>query len=180
MDQYGNNFNGIEKRSCPGMRVACSMDDPDWSVEVVQSTDKALSIAKDHDLLIMDGGARSSAETLKLAKVSTLIVLPTGASLDDLEPTLRLARDLVKNGVDRKLMVFAFMKVSTKAEVRDAKEMLQEGGWRVLDGYVRDQAAYRHAQDIGKSITETKYDKLNAEASELLQSMANALFEERG
>src|SRR3712207_7015844 len=51
------------------------------------------------DLLVLDGPARADAETLAIAKVSDLVVLPTGASLDDLRPAVRVANGLVTKGI---------------------------------------------------------------------------------
>ena len=43
--------------------------------------------ASDHvDLLILDGPPRSNAATLKMARASNLVLLPTGLALDDLQP----------------------------------------------------------------------------------------------
>lgn len=44
-------------------------------------------------LLIFDGAPAASKTKLQIAKSSQLILLPTGISLDDLEPKVRLAHE---------------------------------------------------------------------------------------
>ena len=48
----------------------------------------------DYDLVILDGAPQSSKGTLDAARASTLTIIPTGTSVDDLEPAIKLANEL--------------------------------------------------------------------------------------
>ena len=47
--------------------------------------------------MVIDGAPHSSKMTKEIAESSDIIIIPTGLSLDDLEPTVLLAHELVKN-----------------------------------------------------------------------------------
>ncbi len=72
------------------------------------------------DLLVLDGPARADAETLAIAKVSDLVVLPTGASLDDLRPAVRVANGLVTKGIPTARILFVLSRIGTDAEAEAA------------------------------------------------------------
>jgi chromosome partitioning protein len=67
-------------------------------VERFGTVDQALKVGDHYDLVILDGAPRASAATLKIAEVCNLVVLPTGLALDDLETSVLLAHELVKEG----------------------------------------------------------------------------------
>lgn len=148
------------------------------SVEVFGSVKDALKQAKDYDLFIFDGGARASGGTLEVAKVSDLIVLPSSASRDDLVPAIKLAFDLQKKGVESKKIAFALSKVTTEAEIEEARDYIQGAGFHVLKGCLYEKPAYRQAQNQGLTITETKYKSLNTKADELLISITHLLLKD--
>src|SRR3984957_13453992 len=62
---------------------------PPVAVEAFSTAAQALKVAKQYDLLIIDGPARASSGTLEIAKVANLVVQPSGPSNDDLRPAIR-------------------------------------------------------------------------------------------
>lgn len=148
------------------------------SVEVFAKAKKAIKEADNYDLLVIDGAARASSATLEIASVADLIILPTCASRDDLIPSIRLAHELQQKGTPNKDIALALTRVSTQAEIEDAKEFIQQSGYQVLDGALYEKAAYRQAQNEGLSITETRYKSLNKKADEILNSIINLLLKD--
>lgn len=76
--------------------------EPIIRVETFGTFNQALkaSSSDDVDLLIFDGGPQATAGTVDMGKSVDLMILPTGLSLDDLTPTVRLANKLVdKHGI---------------------------------------------------------------------------------
>ena len=73
--------------------------EPVVSVEAFATAAQALAAADGFDLLVIDGPARTSQATLEIAKAASIVVQPTGASLDDLRPAVREFHALVKAGV---------------------------------------------------------------------------------
>jgi chromosome partitioning protein len=150
--------------------------EPDVPVEQFGVVDKALKIAGMYDVLIFDGAPHSSSATRAISQASDLTVIPTGLAVDDLEPAVTLAHDLVKHGVPRGKIVFALCRVGNSAtEIQDARGYLEEAGYEVLVGALPEQVAYRRACDEGRALTETRYASLNDRAEELAQGMVDKI-----
>lgn len=148
---------------------------PTLSVEAFATAAQALAIAHQYDLLIIDGPARTSQATLEMARAADLVVQPTGASLDDLRPAIKEFHALVKAGIPKARLVFALNRIGTEAEEADARQYLEEAGYSVLAGCLFERPAYRNAQNMGRSITETRYMGLNERADALLQSITDRM-----
>ncbi len=127
------------------------------------------------DLLLLDGPARADRETLAVAKACDLVVLPSGPSLDDLRPAVRVGHSLTRAGIPASRLLFILTRVSTDAEARAAREYVTDAGYLVGSGYLPERAAYRAAQNVGRTVTEVPHAGLRAAAEEVIQSVINAL-----
>lgn len=145
--------------------------EPTVSVEAFSTAAQALVAANGFDLLIIDGPARTSQATLEIAKAADLIVQPSGPSRDDLIPAVREFHALIKAGIPNDRLAFALNRVGTISEEGAARAYLQQAGYTVLDGSLNEKPAYRHAQNTGHSITETRFAGLNERADTLMQSL---------
>lgn len=145
------------------------------SVETFGKAKDALKNADDFDMLILDGAPRASSATSDIAKVADLIILPSGASRDDLIPTVLLAHELSKKGISAKSFAIALVRVSTESEIRDAQEYIQMSGYQLLNGYLPEKPSYRQAQNDGLAVTETRFASINEKAKELIQSIIDTL-----
>ena len=145
--------------------------EPVVSVEAFATAAQALAVAGAYDILIIDGPARTSQGTLEIAKAASLVVQPTGASLDDLRPAVREFHALAKAGLPVDRLTFALNRIGTDAEEAEARAYLQEAGYSVLTGCLVERPAYRRAQNGGHAVTETRYSALNARADALIQSL---------
>jgi chromosome partitioning protein len=150
--------------------------EPDVPVEQFGSVDKALKLAGQYDMLICDGAPHSSAATKAIAQASDLVVIPTGLAVDDLQPAVTLAHDLVKHGVLRSKIVFALCRVgNSQAEIDDGHAYLEKTGYGTLAGELPEQVAYRRASDEGRALTETRYVSLNQRAELLAQGVVDMI-----
>ena len=149
--------------------------EPSFSVESFKTAGQALGIAGDYDLLVLDGPARASAATLEIAQRASLIIQPTGASVDDLHPGVLTFHELVREGVPKGRLVFALCRIETEAEEREARTYLAEAGFDVLTGAVPERPAYRQALNRGRTITETPFPQLNRRADALLQHVVDRI-----
>lgn len=100
----GTSFNWQSRRLQAGI-------EPVIAVERFGAVEQALKIGEHYDLVILDGPPHSTAGTLKIAEASLLTVLPTGLSLDDLEPSVLLAHELRKRGIKTTRLAFALSRV---------------------------------------------------------------------
>lgn len=150
--------------------------DPVIPVERFGTVEQALKAATQHDLVILDGPPHSTAGTLKIAEASELVILPTGLSLDDLEPSVLLAHELVKKGIARHKIAFALCRVGeSEPEINEARSYIDQAGYTVLKGDIPEKTAYRRASDEGRTLTETRFPSLNERSDLLAQSIVDHL-----
>ena len=145
---------------------------PDVPVQLYGNVATALSRAGDADLFIFDGPANATEETVRIAKACQLLILPTGLTLDDLEPQVALANSLVdQHGIPVERIVYALCKATArKSPIDAAREYLGKTRFAVLDGAIQHQDAYANAMNEGRSIIETPYKGPRAKALEVIQS----------
>jgi chromosome partitioning protein len=132
---------------------------------------EAIAAATDHAVLIVDAPGRASRATLDIARASHLIVIPSGPSLDDVHPTVLLHHELMHHGIAADRIAVAICRTLTKSEEHDSHDYLSTGAIVVLPGSLPERAAYRVAQNRGRSVTETDSDELNAMADELMEAL---------
>ena len=118
-----------------------------------------------NELLIIDAPAGTSKHSLEIGNHADLVVQPSSASLDDLDPAITLFHELVRAGVPRDRLVMALCRVASQDEEKAARRYVEKAGYAVLDGSIPERAVYREAHDLGKAVTETK---VNARADALM------------
>lgn len=149
---------------------------PDIAVESFRTLDAALRTAEHYDLMVFDAPPHSNAATLQIAQACQLTVLPTGLALDDLKPTVRLAHELVKQGIDQGRFAFVLSRVGeSEPEISEARAYLKETGYTVLKGELAEKTAYRRASDEGRALTETRFSSLNERAEIVAQAIINQI-----
>lgn len=136
----------------------------------------AIEASKNYDLIIIDGAPHATQGTADAAASADLVVIPTGSSMDDLEPSVMLARELAQS-LNSEKIVFALYKTTSDAQERESRETLSDFGFEVLPGAVPVKTGYIDAFDRGFCATETKYEKLNQAAGSLVKSIADKLRE---
>jgi chromosome partitioning protein len=145
---------------------------------VVQSFTTFQTIIKQekfHDLIIIDGPARTSQGTLEIAKQANLVIQPTGSSLADLKPSVNEFHSLVKTGIKKNKLLFVLNHLATKSEAEAAKEYLTMADYSVLNHSLKEKASYRLIQNEGKSISEVSYKNLRKEAKELVKEIVSKI-----
>lgn len=150
--------------------------DPDIAVERFRTVERALSFARHYDLFIFDGPAHSNAGTLAIAKASNLVVLPTGLSIDDMEPAVLLAHELVGHGVSKNKIVFAFCRIGeSDAELSESQTYVSQAGYSALPAPLPERTAYRRVTDEGKALTECSFPTLKKKADDVAQAIMDRL-----
>jgi chromosome partitioning protein len=163
----GTSFNWQSRRLQHGV-------EPVVAVERFGTVEQAPKIAAHVDLLILDGPPHSTSGTLRIAQASDLVILPTGLSLDDMQPSVLLAHELVKKGIVKAKIAFALCRVGeSEVEIIEAENYILEAGYHVLPGAIPEKIAYRRASDAGRALTETRFPSLNARSDELVQAVIN-------
>ena len=152
--------------------------EPVVAVEVFGSVSQALKQSDNYDLFVFDGAPHATRATLDISNTSDLVVIPTGLSLDDMEPAVILANDLVKNGVQPSKIALAFCRIGeSEREFEEAKDYLSQTNYHILDGFMQEKTAFRRASDQGKAATESQYKGPKNQADNLIQSVINRIKE---
>lgn len=151
---------------------------PKVAVEQFATVKDALKQSEHYDLIVFDGAPHSTSKTLEIAQVSSLVVLPTGMALDDLEPTIKLAHELKKCKIDPAKITIAFSRIgNSDVELSEATAYIQASGYYLLEGALYEKTAIRRASDEGKCATETPFKSINEKADVLMQSIVNRIEE---
>lgn len=157
------------------MRRMASGIEPAIAAEPFRNVSDALAACGGLDLLILDGPARASRETLAIAKASDLLIQPSGTAIDDLDPAIRLFHELVAAGVDRGRLVIVLSRAGTEAEERDARDYVTRAGFEVLPGALIERAGYRQAQNAGFAVQEARHTALATRAQELMKAISDRI-----
>lgn len=109
-----------------------------------------------YNLVVADGRPDSDQSSMEIARFSDLIVVPTGLPLDDLEPQLMFANELVTKGIDRQKILFVLNKTTeSRAAVIEARRYLQSAtGFLVADQDISAKTSYQRAQNYGYALSE--------------------------
>jgi chromosome partitioning protein len=151
---------------------------PEIQVQSFASVKTALEDASRFDVMIIDGKPNASDQTHEIAQASSLVVIPTGQTVDDLHPGVVLAHTLRKKGIAIERIAFAMFKTTgSERENAAARQYLTQAGYLVLKGEVPVSTGYGSASDSGKAITETSFRTLNERASSLAQSVIDHMAE---
>ena len=151
--------------------------EPVVSVETFGSVSHALRTADAYDLLILDGAPHASKATVEIARHADLFVLPTGLSLDDLEPQVILANNLVsEHKIPAERIAFALSKTGdSPRELEEARQYLGGTSYYVLDSQIPEKTAFRRAHDMGLSVVESPYKGPREQADAMIQSLIDRL-----
>lgn len=153
--------------------------EPEVAVEPFRTTAQALKIKDMYDLIVFDGAPHSMAGTLEIARASSLVVLPTGLSLDDLRPSIMLAHELVDNAIPNEKIIFALCRVGDREnEIQEARTYIERAGYRCALGSLPEKTGYRRASDEGRALSEVTYKTLKERAEEVAQSIIDRLSQE--
>jgi chromosome partitioning protein len=143
---------------------------PALRVVSAKTAAEALQAAeKDDQLLIIDAPARASRGSLEIATRADLVVQPSGASIDDLDPAIILFHELMRAGVPRERLMMALCRIVSVAEESAARGYIEKAGYAVLPGSIPERAVYREAQNRGAAVTEIK--ELNARTDALMEGL---------
>jgi chromosome partitioning protein len=130
------------------------------------------------NLVVADGRPDSDQSSLEIARVSDLVILPTGLALDDLEPQLAFAKELVSKDVDAGRILFVLNKTDdSQTALREARAYLE--GFAVARQDIVARNSYQRAQNHGQALSEvadyvgTLAERADLLAAEIVEHMNN-------
>ncbi len=158
-----------------GRRVTNELE-PDLDVMRFRSVERAAKEADRYDLVIMDGPAHAERGGLTMAQISELCILPSGYSLDDLEPQVEVALELEDAGIPAERIRLALCRVrGSDSEGQGVRDYIQRARLTAFAAELRELPTIRQASTSGRAASETTHSKINEEAVALAQEIAEAL-----
>ena len=151
---------------------------PEIPVEKYATVDRAISDAENFDLMVLDGPAFAERGGLTMAQASDLVLMPTGFSLDDMEPQVETAYDLQTAGIDLEKVMFVFSLIDgSQSEDAAARRYLQKAGMNVCENVLPQYPAIRQAMNTGRAASEVSHPDVKKRVLPLAQEIANKLKE---
>ena len=149
---------------------------PEVAVEKFRTVDRAVKEAERFDLLVLDGPAHAEHGGRVMAQNSDLVLMPTGYSLDDMEPQIEAAFELEDAGVPTERIFFCFCRAKgSNAEDRAARTYLAKARMNVLDPVFPELASIRQGHAEGKAASEVPFPGVQEKAIAVAQAIVNRL-----
>jgi len=151
---------------------------PSISVSSYKASKGIVPHIKSHDLIIIDGTPYATQETLDIAKISDLIVIPTGVTIDDIEPQVTLGKEImIKAKVSIDKLLFVVMKVPERGdkEAISTIESIKDWGFNCVPTWLPFKLSYGQAMDAGYGMTETRFSTLNNYAGEIISGVSEKI-----
>ena len=149
---------------------------PEVAVEKFRTVDRAINEAERFDLMILDGPAHAEQGGRTMAQKSDLVLMPTGYSLDDMEPQIEAAFELEEAGVPAERIYFCFCRAKgSDAEDRAARAYLAKARMNVLAPIFPELASIRQGHAEGRAASEVPFPKVQEKAVSVAQAIVNRL-----
>lgn len=139
---------------------------------VYRRHDVALKAASHYQCLIIDTRPFVDISSLDIARQSNLVVIATGTSLDDLEPSLLLGHELVHKGIPHNRLFYVVGKAPSLAEGRSAIQTISAWQFACADAFLTFKPGYSISLDAGHSVTETPWKTLNWRARNVIHEIS--------
>jgi chromosome partitioning protein len=128
---------------------------PDIEARVFNSLKNLRKKVSNLDLVVVDTRGLADELTKEISQESDVVFLPTGTSMDDLRPTLALARKLSKSRKISSKIVLILSKVGRSERLlQTARDTIAEAGFEVLDNVWPERDGFQADLDIGKAGSE--------------------------
>ena len=148
--------------------------EPDIEARAFKSLKKLRKTLEGFDLVVVDTRGLADELTTDISQESDVIFLPTGTSMDDLRPTLALARRLSKSRKIGNKIVLVLSKVGRSERLlENAKEIIAEAGFEVLDSIWPERDGFQADLDNGKAGSEAHNPYLREAAESIEADLLN-------
>lgn len=145
--------------------------DPAIEVLVIDADEepdcRVSELANAFSVIILDAPGFSDELTVQIASQADLVVLPSGPSLDDLRPAIRLHHELKTAGIADESIAIALNMIASDAEEKFARSYLGQANLSAVQAVLRDRPSYRKAAGHGQSASEVPHASPRDEASAL-------------
>lgn len=124
------------------------------------------------EVVIVDAPGWTDSATAELARISTFLIIPSGASMDDIRPAVQLYYDLeALPSFDPARAVAVLARVATDAEIKFARNQFGAAEVPLADAVMKDSPMIRKAQSVGLSAVEVSNEAVKTGAKTLMTEL---------
>ena len=124
------------------------------------------------DFIVADTRGLADDLSTEIAEDLDVVFLPTGVSLDDLRPTLALARKLARRGAEGRLVMVLSKVGRSETQFAKAVEAIEDAGFELLSEHWPQRDGFQNDLDAGRAGREAR----NPHLREIAERMEDALF----
>jgi chromosome partitioning protein len=142
--------------------------EPDIEARAFKSLKKLRKTVENFDLVVVDTRGLADELTSDVSQESDVVFLPTGTSMDDLRPTLALARRLAKSSKVGSKVVLVLSKVGRSERLlENARIVIDEAGFDVLSNVWPERDGFQADLDMGRAGSESHNPHLRESAQRI-------------
>lgn len=142
--------------------------EPDIEARAFKSLKKLRKTVENFDLVVVDTRGLADELTTDVSQESDVVFLPTGTSMDDLRPTLALARRLAKSSKVGSKVVLVLSKVGRSERLlENARIVIDEAGFDVLSNVWPERDGFQADLDMGRAGSESHNPHLRESAKRI-------------
>ena len=164
----------LEQLTClewSAMRMRHGIE-PDIEARAFKSLKKLRKTVTDFDLVLVDTRGLADELTEDVSKEIDVVFLPTGTSMDDLRPTLALARRLAKTrSVSNKIVIVLSKTGRSERLLEQAEATISEAGFDMLNAIWPERDGFQADLDVGRAGSESSNPHLKQAAKEVEVAM---------
>ncbi len=145
--------------------------EPEIDARAFRSLKKLRKAVEDVDFIVADTRGLADELTKELAEESDVVFLPTGTSLDDLRPTLALARKLEKRGAEGRIVLVLSKVGRSDAQTTRALEAIADAGFELLGEHWPLRDGFQADLDAGRAGRESRNPFLRETAERMEEAL---------
>jgi chromosome partitioning protein len=146
--------------------------EPEIDARAFKSLKKLRSTIVGYDLVVVDTRGLADSLTEEVSQESDVVFLPTGTSMDDLRPTLALARKLSTNrSVGKKIVVVLSKTGRSDRLIEQAESTIFDAGFDMLNAVWPERDGFQSDLDLGRAGSESSNPHLKMASQKVEQAM---------
>jgi chromosome partitioning protein len=151
--------------------------EPEVEARAFKSLKKLRKTVDGYDLVVVDTRGLADDLTAEVSQESDVVFLPSGTSMDDLRPTLALARRLSKTkAVGAKIVIVLSLTGRSEKQLIQAQQTIHDAGFELLDAVWPLRDGYQAAFDEGRAGSEVGNPFLKKSARAIEAEMLKLAF----
>jgi chromosome partitioning protein len=150
--------------------------EPEVEVRAFKSLKKLRKAAEGFDVVVVDTRGLADDFTEEISLESDVVFLPTGTSMDDLRPTIGLAKRLMRQkGAINKVMLVLSKTGRSERQVEQALATIECAGFECLNATWPQRDGYQSDFDLGKAGSESSNPFLKQSAQDIERALLACL-----